>query len=156
MNPFIIQIKIDLQHNLFLNTSKQQYKFKQTLINIISKLLIRKTFLRTPNFKITISDSQSLIQFKMSESLYFIFQVNNPNLKFIREFKTILQGSENNIIIELKELNKQFASNNSFTMDKIKLVQNETFDYLFKPSAVNYKFKTYFEARRMILTCQDF
>jgi len=52
MEYLTIQIKVKLDHNLFLNTIEQKQEFIQTLINLISKTFLRKTFLRKNNFKI--------------------------------------------------------------------------------------------------------
>lgn len=57
MKYITIQIKISLEHSLFLNTETEKHQFIQTIINLISKQFIRKTFLRTNDFKITHSSS---------------------------------------------------------------------------------------------------
>lgn len=57
MQYLTIQIKVSLEHSLFLNTDSDKRKFIDTIINLISKQLIRKTFLRSNNIKITHSTS---------------------------------------------------------------------------------------------------
>lgn len=85
----------------------------------------------------------------MSEYLYFIFQIHNPNIKLIREFKNVIQTDEQTIKQELHKLNIPFSKDIPFTIEKIKMPVNTTFDYLFRPVISGGHFVTYFEARRM-------
>lgn len=89
----------------------------------------------------------------MSEYLYFIFQIHNPNLKLLREFKNVIQTDEQTLKQQLYKLNIPFSNNRKFTIEKIRIYHNQTFDYLFTPVIPKDKFKSHFEARRMVLDC---
>jgi len=69
-----------------------------------------------------------------NEYLFFIFQSINKNNSINQTFFKFVQCNEQTLIYELIELNnlKQFNENNS--INKLKLLNSETFDYSFKPN----------------------
>ena len=54
MTHFKIEIEINTEHNLFLRTQQQIKELQDRLLILIKSLILRKTFLRNPNFKFTI------------------------------------------------------------------------------------------------------
>lgn len=89
----------------------------------------------------------------MSEYLYFIFQIHNPNLKLIREFKNVIQTDERSLKQQLHKLNIPFSNDRKFTIEKMRVFNNKIFDFVFIPVTKSDPFKTHFEARRMVLDC---
>lgn len=89
----------------------------------------------------------------MSEYLYFIFQIHNPKSKLIREFKNVIQCSEETLVYELTTLNRMFIPSSVLKIEKIRLSDNTTFDFVYRPNPQLHKHECYFEARRMILEC---
>ena len=83
-----------------------------------------------------------------NEYLFFIFKIHKTQKCKLREFFKFYQCDEQTIIYELIELNKlkQFNENNS--INKIKIISNDVFDYVYTPNVKYINSQLYFESRR--------
>jgi len=89
----------------------------------------------------------------MSEYLYFIFHIHNPKNNLIREFVNTVQCQEKTLTFELHRLNIALSNDRPFKIEKLKLHNSDTFEYLYKPNFVSIKPTEYYEARRMTIDC---
>lgn len=84
-----------------------------------------------------------------NEYLFFIFRIHTKNKIKVREYFKLIQCDETTNIYELIELNnlKQFDENKS--INKLKIIQNTVFDYLYSPNQNHIKSDYYYESRRL-------
>lgn len=83
-----------------------------------------------------------------NEYLFFIFRIHKTNLCKLREFFKFYQCDEQTIIYELIELNKLKQFNEKESIDKIKIISNDVFDYVYSPNKKFSNSNLYFESRR--------
>lgn len=89
----------------------------------------------------------------MSEYLYFIFHIHNPKSSLIREFCNTVQCSEETLLYELERLNLKLRPSNPVVIEKLRIHNSDTFEYLYKPHFKTNMKAEYYEARRMTIDC---
>jgi len=94
--------------------------------------------------------NQINLNFIISESFFFIFQVDKNNSELKRNFISILQCSEETCRFKLMDLNKINSDDEIKSISKFLTTNRIHFDYLLRPTEKDYKLKTYFEAFHLI------